>query len=97
MNDINDKNIDDDIPENFLDSSHYVYITIEQWARIKKDLSVLEILRKKKVEIMFISIMGEVLETEDLLEDYNSALTNEERKLTLEELILIKEWLGVEQ
>ena len=67
---------------------------IENYKQIKQDLEVLEIIRKKDVNIKLLkSYIKEELENdEDILECYNSHLETY-RQLTLEELLKIKQWL----
>lgn len=61
---------------------------------IKQDLEVLEIIRKKNVDIKLLKLYYHIsLKVEDLLDTYNAAIKFDKHKLTLEELLKLKQWL----
>ena len=66
----------------------------KEWEQIKADLEVLEIIRNKDVNIKLLeSYIKEELENDEyILECYNSHLETY-RKLTMEELLKLKQWL----
>ena len=82
--------------------SSFAKFDIEQFQQIKQDLEVLEIIRKKQVNLkdLKLSIQGFIegaFETiEKVLWSYN-LLRKEEEQLTLEELIKLKQWLEKEE
>ena len=61
---------------------------------IKQDLEVLEILKNKKVDIGFVKSILESCSIEEALEVINDCGY---RKLTMEELLKIKQWLEVNE
>lgn len=64
---------------------------VEELETIKKDLEVLEIISKKKVELELLECLLEYKTNEKILDAYNS---NPSRiQLTLEELLNLKQWL----
>ena len=76
---------------------YYEKVVLEQLKelqQIKQDLDVLEIIRKKDVNIKLLKsyIKEELEKDEDILECYNSHLETY-RQLTLEELLKLKKWL----
>lgn len=78
----------------------YHLITKEQLETIKKDLEVLEIIRKKKVEVFplfFIIRTSEEENDEYILMKYNTRFNNKLYELTLEELLKLKQWLDVNE
>ena len=66
----------------------------KKFLTIKADLGVLEIIKKKEVEVHHLQYFLDVYEGVDeiVLDHYNSFI-NEERQLTLEELLKLKQWL----
>ena len=60
---------------------------------IKQSLEVLEILRKKEVDIGFLKSILQDYSIEEALEIYNEC----ERHLTMEELLKLKQWLEVNE
>lgn len=70
-----------------------VHIFEYEFQQIKADLEVLQIIKKKNVDIknlrIYIKTFGH---DKDLLSAYNVGL-NEEYHLTMEELLKIKKWL----
>ena len=66
---------------------------IEDITAIKQDLEVLEIIRKKKVDVYYLSIALKFkLPIEEQLYYYNS-IEHNNFKLTMEELLKLKQWL----
>lgn len=64
--------------------------------QIKKDLEVLEILKKKKVEVLhlwYIIKTNEEKNNEYILMKYNESFGNQRNELTLEELLKLRQWL----
>ena len=63
--------------------------------QIKADLEVLEIIRKKKVQLYSLELCMEVYETDrEILFNYNNFFClNMSFKLTMEELLKLKQWL----
>ena len=75
---------------NSIDECHYK----DELNEIKQDLEVLEIIRNKKVNVQFLlQCMDLVGTVEKCLDIYNSALRDSRGKLTLEELLKLKQWL----
>lgn len=61
---------------------------------IKQDLEVLEIIRKKNVDIKLLKLYYNIsLKVEDWLDTYNSTIKFDKHKLTMEELLKLKQWL----
>ena len=78
-----------------MDGSTFGLLYVEDLKEIKQDLEVLEIIRNKRVNVA--ELVGELIyfdNDEDVLEDYNSILCKG-RKLTLTELLKLKQWLEV--
>ena len=72
---------------------------IENYKQIKQDLEVLEIIRKKRVcidALMRIIRINYEKSNEEILYDYN-CLVNKIYKLTMEELLKLKQWLEVNE
>ena len=67
---------------------------LEKYSQIKQDLEVLEILKNKKVDIGFVKSILESCSIEESLEVINDCGY---RKLTMEELIKLKQWLEVNE
>ena len=70
----------------------------EELETIKQDLEVLEILKKKNVDVKVLKlylrgIRERIYTIENVLWDYNRVMVLEEEKLTLEELLKLKQWL----
>lgn len=65
---------------------------LDSCKQIKQELEVLEILKNKKVDIGFVKSILESCSIEESLEVINDCGY---RKLTMEELLKIKQWLGV--
>ena len=64
--------------------------------QIKQDLEVLEIIRKKKVEVLhlwYIIKTNEEKDNEYILMKYNESFGNQRYELTMEELLKLKQWL----
>lgn len=64
--------------------------------KIKQDLEVLEIIKNKKVEVLhlwYIIKTNEEKDNEYILMKYNERFGNQMYKLTLEELLKLKQWL----
>ena len=73
----------------------YYCIFKNQLETIKQDLEVLEIIRKKKVDVYYLSIALKFkLPIEEQLYYYNS-IEHNNFKLTMEELLKLKQWLEV--
>ena len=84
--------------ENKMESNEFLNALldeIDELQQIKQDLEVLEIIRKKKVDMEYlnnlITIKPKLSETK-LLDKYNY-LQKIELRLTLEELLKLKQWL----
>ena len=79
---------------NYMESVGETYdftnISKEDCKKIKQDLEVLEIIRKKKVDINLLLVMLGNSPIEEALENYNACGY---RKLTMEELLKLKQWL----
>lgn len=78
---------------------------IEKYQKIKQDLEVLEIIKKKKVRIGEIKyylkefkegISISITKIEDVLIEYNKGVALED-ELTMEELLKLKQWLEVNE
>lgn len=68
-------------------------ISIENLETIKQDLEVLEIIRKKKVDVDYLNVLFEMYSLdENILKLYNKYCIDED-KLTMEELLKLKQWL----
>ena len=70
----------------------------EELETIKQDLEVLEILKKKNVDVKVLKlylrgIRERIYTIENVLWDYNRVMVLEEEKLTIEELLKLKQWL----
>ena len=70
------------------------YVGVNELQQIKEDLEVLEILKNKKVDIGFVKSILESCSIEESLEVINDCGY---RKLTMEELLKIKQWLEVNE
>ena len=71
-----------------------VLINQEQLLKIEQDLEVLEIIRKKEVDV---NLLTALLEEELTLEEILYIINDECCKLTMEELIKLKQWLEVNE
>jgi len=74
------------------------YIEDDELFIIRKDLEILEIIRKKKVDIKLLISSPFTMSNEKILEIYNKNmrlkyLNGEKYQLTLEELLKLKQWL----
>ena len=85
-------------------NGHYVIfdLTEEEKNTIEQDLEVLEIIRKKKVDIKLLISDPFIMSNEKILEIYNknmrlNYLNGEKYQLTLEELLKLKQWLEVNE
>ena len=58
---------------------------------IKQDLEVLEIIRKKRVDMKLFAMFCVALTNEEILFSYNSNCSYEDEKLTMEELLKLKQ------
>jgi hypothetical protein len=70
----------------------------DDFEQIKQDLEVLEIIKKKKVEVFplfFIIRTSEEESDEYILMKYNTRFNNKLYELTMEELLKLKQWLEV--
>lgn len=73
--------------------SYINYLTYEELKHIKQDLEVLEIIKKKRVDVAELrGILIYMDDDKEALEDYNS-IRFIDRRLTLEELLKLKQWL----
>jgi hypothetical protein len=63
---------------------------LKKYQQIKQDLEVLEIIKNKKVDIGFLKSILQDYSNEEALEIYNDSGY---RKLTMEELLKLKQWL----
>lgn len=63
---------------------------------IKQDLEVLEIIRKKKVNVAIFMNFLKIEDNEKILEIYNY-INYAQSKLTLEEIVKLKQWLEVNE
>ena len=69
---------------------------IEKYQQIKQDLEVLEIIRKKKVDVSYLLFYLKVSANDKIaLSRYNAPVTRIE--LTMEELLKLKQWLEVNE
>ena len=74
------------------------YEEIKELEQIKQDLEVLEIIRKKNVDIKLLKLYYNIsLKVEDWLDTYNATIKFDKHKLTLEELLKLKQWLEVNE
>lgn len=74
----------------------FISIRLVSSQQIKQDLEVLEIIRKKKVEVFplfFIIRTSEEESDEYILMKYNTRFNNKLYELTMEELLKLKQWL----
>ena len=65
----------------------------EHFEKIKQDLEVLEIIRKKRVNVGDLVHVFRVCDADEKGLEFYNAYIKDETKLTLEELIKIKQWL----
>lgn len=75
---------------------HSRVISMENLETIKQDLEVLEIIKNKKVEVLhlwYIIKTNEEKDNEYILMKYNEGFGNQMYKLTMEELLKLKQWL----
>ena len=74
--------------------SSFAKFDIEQFQQIKQDLDVLEIIRKKDVNLATLKLCIIRTDTiEQLLSKYNKSRYFTQDELTLEELLKLKQWL----
>lgn len=77
--------------------SSFAKFDIEQFQQIKRDLEVLEIIRKKKVDFVHLNNYLFLYDNnEEVLEKYNKYCFYQ-NELTLEELLKLKQWLEVNE
>ena len=80
--------------------SSFAKFDIEQFQQIKQDLEVLEIIRKKRVDILALECRINTFkdDNERILHSYNAMFYNKKiYKLTMEELLKLKQWLEVNE
>ena len=69
------------------------FLTEMEAEQIKQDLEVLEIIRNKRVDMKLFAMFCVALTNEEILFSYNSNCSYEDEKLTMEELLKLKQWL----
>ena len=70
-----------------------IAIGLDGLQQIQQSLEVLEIIRKKRVDMKLLAMFFVALTTNEILFSYNSNCGYEDEKLTLEELLKLKQWL----
>ena len=75
------------------EEGYYCAMDIPTLEKIKQYLEVLEIIRKKRVDMKLLAMFFVALTTNEILFSYNSNCGYEDEKLTLEELLKLKQWL----
>ena len=80
---------------------YYEKVVLEQLKelkQIKQDLEVLEIIRKKKVDVRLLTIYIFIPSSdEEKLKNYNKHCKHVYHELTMEELLKLKQWLEVNE
>lgn len=75
-----------------------ININLFELEQIKQDLEVLEIIRKKKVDVRLLAIYIFIPSSdEEKLKNYNKHCKHINHELTMEELLKLKQWLEVNE
>lgn len=74
-------------------NTHSRVISMESLEQIKQDLEVLEIIKEKRVNVDLLNVCLEEYDNNEKVIDIYNSFVRDERKLTMEELLKLKQWL----
>ena len=78
-------------------NTHSRVISMESLEQIKQDLEVLEIIKEKRVNVDLLNVCLEEYDNDEKVIDIYNSFVRDERKLTMEELLKLKQWLEVNE